>query len=196
MKIESVIQKGAGERDIQTLLKENLHVLGEVHSHPRGEYIAFSEYPIGNGFSDFVVFNSVSRMEIVIFEIKGADFNFLKSNDTFHSKIEEAITQVRSRFGYINREYEGFRREAHNIRLSVEEGIRKYNSVTGKNGYLQCDANKDVLQRGVVIGGRSVNDRLESKLKTDFEISTMPHIKVESWDSWLKKVKNANNGFS
>ena len=189
--IESLIVSNSSERELQTLLKQDLSVFSEVYANPKSEYIVFSEYPIGSGSADFLLFTSRSKMEVIIIEIKGADFTFSNSDGALSAPINLAVQQVKERFAYIHSNYESFRRNAHDIRISVEAGNQTYNSLLGSNGYLHCDPHKDIIYRGIVIGGRTRDDTYESKLKWQSEISSIPYIKYESWDSWLKKLNRA-----
>ncbi|ELB2048017.1 DUF4263 domain-containing protein [Vibrio parahaemolyticus] len=179
------IRNEAKEQDIQRYLKDNLSILGEAHSHPKGEYIVLSELTVGDGKCDFVVLTSRSRMVVTFIEIKGAGFNFLNKRNKFSDDVELAIDQVESRIAYVERNYESFRRRIHQIRQSALDGNCQYNNVVGKNNYLGVDPNKDIVVQGVVIAGKSVNDQLESELKWNAERKT--DYVVESWDSWIRK---------
>jgi len=190
--IELLVRARAGERRLQTELKKDLSILAETYAIPKDEFIAFSEFPIGNGTVDFVIFTSRSRMEIILMEVKGADFNFSNTNGSVAAAINLAAQQLRERFYNILLNYEPFRRNVHDIRHSVEAGNKRYNSLQGPKGRLLVDPHKDVNYRGVVIGGRTRDDRLESKLKMQMElIAASPRITYESWDSWLGKLTRA-----
>ena len=180
-----VVQK-ASERELQIELKSNLSILGAAYAHPKDEYIVFSEFPISHGNVDFIVFTGRSRMDIILIEVKGANFNFLNSDDTIAADINIAVQQVRERFYEIQRNYESFRRDAHDIRKAVEGGEQRYNSTLGSYGCLLVDSEKDIDIWGVVIGGRTQNDSHESRTRHQFEMST-PRIMLESWDSWIRK---------
>ncbi|WP_372356251.1 Shedu anti-phage system protein SduA domain-containing protein [Xanthomonas sp. NCPPB 3443] len=188
--LNKLIQKGAGENEIQKLMKGNLNLLGEActPSSIAGEYIAFSEYPIITGKTDFVVFTDRSRMVVVIIEVKGADFNFLNSDNSVNANINEAARQVRERFRVIESNYELFRRGFHEIRRDVESGKAIYNSYLGPNKPLQVDPNKEVWLKGMVIGGRVTDEYLVSKERHSLEKES-PRLSFDTWDSWTK-----NNG--
>ena len=166
-------------------------MIAEVFAFPEKEYIAFSEFPLGEGIVDFVLFTSRSRMEIKVIEVKGADFSFSNIDGSLSNKINLAAQQVRQRFRYIHGTYESFRRSVHDLRLSVESGSSVYNSYSGPNGFLHVDSHKDIGYSGVVIGGRTRDDTLESKLKMDVAWNSKPTVRLESWDSWLKKLMRA-----
>lgn len=69
--IEELIETGAGEREIQRLLKRDLSIFGEAYAKPDDEYICFAEFPVGDGQVDFVVFTGRSRMDVILIEVKG-----------------------------------------------------------------------------------------------------------------------------
>lgn len=186
--IEHLVLVGAGERELQTELKKDLSLIAEVFAFPQAEFIAFSEFPVGEGNVDFVLFTSRSRMEVVLIEVKGAEFSFSNKDGSIAADINYAAQQIRERFYHIRSNYEFFRRNCYDIRRAVEAGITKYNSLLGPNGYLHVDPDKDITYRGVIIGGRSRDDHHESKLKSELEFSASPHIRYESWDSWLRKL--------
>ena len=187
--LKGFIELNANEQTIQGFLKSDLSILGDVYACREGEYIAFSEYPLFNGKDDFVVFTGRSKMDIYFIEIKGADFFFLNEDGTVSKKISDAENQIRERFDSVFKNYEFFRRNAHEIRISVEKGERLYNSTIGENGFLHCDPFKEVLYYGVVIGGRTKNDLLESDKKARMQRNSNPMIFYESWDSFLNKIE-------
>jgi len=188
--IKNLIDNKAPERDIQEFLKEgqNMCILAEVYANPKEEYIIFSEFPIGENKADFVIFTSRSKMDIVIIEIKGADFYFINSDGTISHYINSAIQQIVNHFGHIRENYEYFRKFVHTARESVEKGMIRYNALIGPRGFLYCDPCKEILYRGVVIGGKTRDDKIESKLKWKMEESYNYRIQLESWDSWFSKV--------
>lgn len=189
MELEGLVSKGSAEREIQTLLKGNLDLIGKYFSHPENEYIVFSEFPFGQGTCDIVVFTDRSRMDVIALELKGADFNFSTSNGQISAEIYLAAQQVRDRFSHIDSNREGFRRSVHEVRKKVESGSKLYNSVIGPKGALLVDPMKEITWRGVVIGGVARDDDFESKEKTKLELNASPHIKYESWTSFLRKLK-------
>lgn len=164
-----------------------------AYSQKEGEFIVFSEYPLGKGVVDFVVFASRSKMHIKFIEIKGADFNFLNADGTVSKAIKNAEEQIRERFEFVRQGYENFRRESHELRRQVEGGKVIYNSVIGKYGKLLCDSEKEILISGVVIGGRTTDDHIESNKKAQMQIGSSPQILFESWDSFLENNKNIEN---
>jgi hypothetical protein len=74
------------------------------------------------------------------------------------------------------------------VREQVELGINIYNSLLGPNDYLHVDPNKDICVSGVLIGGNCKDDLYESKLRHEFETTSSSKIRVESWDSWMRKL--------
>jgi hypothetical protein len=186
--IANLVSRGASERELQAEFKRNMSILGSACAYPaiKDEYIAFSEFPVAHGNADFVVFTDRSRMDVILIEVKGANFNFLNADGAVASDINLAAQQIRERFYQIQSNYESFRREVHVIRKAVEGGVKKYNSVLGPNGYLHVDPEKDIDVRGIVIGGRTRNDFDESRARHQLEMAT-PRVMFESWDSWLRK---------
>ena len=126
--IATLVESGAGERELTHVLQLDLSLLAETFAHPEEEYICFSQFPIGDKIADFVVFTSRSRMLVTLIEIKGADFYLSKSNHygSFHSKIEEAALQIRNHERYISNHYDQSRLLFHQIHRRVEQGETLY----------------------------------------------------------------------
>jgi Domain of unknown function (DUF4263) len=188
--LASIVEAGAGERELQRLLKTDLSIFGEIYA-PDEEYIAFSEFPLEDGFVDFAIFTGRSRMDVIFVEIKGADFHLANggSYGKFASKIEEGAYQIRTRLGAFVRNYEPFRQHVHAIRKKAEAGTSIHNALLGPRTPLEVDPNKDVNVRYIVIGGRTRDDAVESRMRNEYERSFTPSIKLESWDSWLRKLR-------
>jgi hypothetical protein len=189
--IQLLVESGATERELQSLLKRDLSLLGELYARPHEHYIAFSEFPLAEGAVDFTLFTSTSRMEIVLIEVKGADF-FLVNDDAygeFAQSINRAAGQIRRRVGDIYRDLSLFRKQAHKIRSRAEAGEKIHNALLGPQCPLEVDPNKEITIRTVVIGGRTRNDLSESRKRHDFEHGVSPPIKIESWDTWLRKLR-------
>lgn len=72
--IQKLINSKSSEVALQKQIKKDLSILAEVYAHPEHECICFSEFPIGDGIIDFVVFTGRSRMDVLLIEVKGADF--------------------------------------------------------------------------------------------------------------------------
>lgn len=189
--LKAAIEKGSIETDLQKLIKSDLSIIGDFYSHPSEEYICFSEFPLDGGFVDFVMFSGRSRMDVTLIEVKGANYNLINGNhyEDFSAKTNQAVQQIRKRLGYITRNYEEFRQFVHETREHVESGKEKFNSFVGPKGKLGVDPNKDINLHTVVIGGRSKDDLNESKLRHEYEWGNSPSIKIESWDSWIKKSR-------
>ncbi|UVM66141.1 DUF4263 domain-containing protein [Pseudomonas sp. B21-009] len=191
--IETLISGRASEREIQRLLKQDLSIFGEVYAKPDDEYLCFSEFPLGDGLVDFVVFTGRSRMDVILIEVKGADFNLLNADHykAFNHKINQAASQIQGRIGKIYREMEPFRLHVHSIRERVERGEQIHNAFLGPCHKLGVDPQKDINIRTVLIGGRTVDDRAESAKRHDFERNFTPPIRVESWDTWLRRLERS-----
>ena len=189
--IAGLVERGAGEQELQRLLKQDLSVFAEIYADPKDEYICFSEFPVADGTVDFAVFSGRSRMDVTLIEVKGAEFHLVNQGhyDKFSSKIEDAIDQIRKRLRYVIDGIREFRTHVHRVRQDVENGKTLHNSLLGPDGHLEVDPDKDINIRCVVIGGRTRNDHEESRKRHDVERSTHPPIRVESWDTWLRKVR-------
>jgi hypothetical protein len=189
--IENFISKSPTENEIQNLLKKDLSVFSETYSESEDEYICFSEFPLDDGYVDFVVFSGRSWMNITLIEIKGSNFDLTIKNHygKFNSKIEEANQQIRKRQRYIYENISMFSNFSHKIRERVESGEKIYNSLLGPHGRLEVDPLKDITVRYVIIGGKTRDDLKESKQRHDYERSTKPSIKIESWDTWIRKLR-------
>lgn len=188
--IKNLIDSKAKEQEIQQLLKLDLSLITEAYV--RGdEYICFSEYPLADGVVDFVIFTGRSRMDIILIEIKGADFNLVNANNygSFNHKVRDAAEQIQKRLGVVYRNYETFRKSAHEKRAKVLSGDLIHNAFIGPKSCKEVDPNKDVNIRSIVIGGRTINDLEESKKRHDYEINSTPPIRIESWDTWLRHLK-------
>ena len=189
--VEALVQSGSGEQELQRLLKTDLSIFGEAYAKPDDEYICFSEFPLADGFVDFVVFTGRSRMDIILIEVKGSEFNLLNANHykAFNHKITEAAGQISQRLGVIFRDLSRFRKEAHAIRQRAEFGERPFNAFLGPRSKLGVDPDKDINIRCVVVGGRTKNDLEESIKRQDYEAHTTPPVRVESWDTWLRRLQ-------
>lgn len=189
--IVDLVEQGTGEQELQRLLKQDLSIFAEVYAQPRDEYICFSEFPVANGVVDFAIFSGRSRMDVTLFEIKGAEFDLVNQGhyDKFSAKIDVAIDQIRKRLRHVIDNIQEFRTHAHQIRQNIEDGKLQHNSLLGPAGALQVDPDKDINIRFVVIGGRTRDDLEESRKRHDVERSTHPPIRVESWDTWLRKIR-------
>ncbi|AZQ85649.1 DUF4263 domain-containing protein [Colwellia sp. Arc7-635] len=188
--LKNAIESGATETEIHKLILSDLSLLGDMYCQLPEEYICFSEFELNGGFVDFVVLSGRSRMTVTLIEIKGANYKLINSNsyEDFSAKTNQAVQQIRKRLGYIIRNIDEFRMNVHDLRDKVENGESIFDSFIGPEGKLQVDPNKDIYFHSIVIGGRSEDDYKESRLRHDYEERMSPPIRIESWDSWLKKV--------
>ncbi len=189
--IESLVASRATEQRLQRLLKTDLSIFGEAYAKPDDEYICFSEFPVSNGSVDFAVFTGCSRMDVILIEVKGTNFSLLSSNHykAFNHKINEAADQIRSRLGYVYRDLLAFRDHVHGIRKRAEVGENIHNAFLGPIHNLGVDPKKDINIRTVVIGGRTKSDLEESRKRHDYESRFTPPIRIESWDTWLRRLR-------
>lgn len=189
--VEALVQSGSGEQELQRLLKTDLSIFGEAYAKPDDEYICFSEFPLADGSVDFVVLTGRSRMDVILIEVKGAEFNLLNANHykAFNHKITEAAGQISQRLGVIFRDLNHFRNETHVIRQRAESGEKLFNAFLGPRSKLEVDPNKDINIRCVVIGGRTQNDLEESIKRQDYEAHAKPPIRIESWNTWLRRLQ-------
>ncbi|WP_077038413.1 Shedu immune nuclease family protein [Pelomonas sp. KK5] len=191
--VEDLVHAGAGEQQLQRLLKTDLSIFGEAYAKPDDEYICFSEFPLADGAVDFVVLTGRSRMDVILVEVKGANFNLFNSNHygAFNHKVIEAATQIQKRLGEIFRDLESFRQHVHQLRHRAEIGEAIHNAFVGPYHRLQVDPKKDINVRSVVIGGRTVNDVEESTKRQDYEARSTPPVRIESWNTWLRRLQRA-----
>lgn len=189
--VEALVQSGSGEQELQRLIKTDLSIIAEAYAQPNDEYICFSEFPLAEGSIDFVVFTGRSRMDIILIEVKGADFNLLNANHykAFNHKLTEAAGQISQRLGIIFRDLNRFRKEAHSIRQRAQSGEKLHNAFLGPRSRLEVDPDKDINIRSIVIGGRTNNDLEESIRRQDYEARTTPPVRIESWDTWLRRLQ-------
>ncbi|OSI35549.1 Shedu anti-phage system protein SduA domain-containing protein [Neisseria dumasiana] len=198
----NLIEQGYAEQEILAFLKQDLSFFGEVYANPEDEYIVFSEYPVEkgskskDGFVDFVLFTGRSRMDVILIEVKGANFNLFNQSGYGqpHADISKAEQQIRDRLRAVY--YEDmpvFRRKCHIFRGEAENGkLKLKNYLVGAEGKLYVDPNKEIKIRTVIIGGRTQNDREESLERHKFEESHTIPITLESWDTWIRKLKREN----
>ncbi|MDW9378815.1 Shedu anti-phage system protein SduA domain-containing protein [Chryseobacterium sp. JV558] len=189
--LEDLIKKGANENEILKLLQKDLSIIAELYAHPFDNYICFSEFPLDNGFVDFVIFTGYSRMDVILIEVKGASFNLMNkgSYKKFNSKIEIAMHQIRQRLGYISNNILEVRKNLHEIRERVMNGEKLYNSFRSADDTILVDKNKGINIHNIIIGGRTTNDLEESNKRHEFETNFVLPIKLESWDSFLRKLR-------
>lgn len=184
-----IVENGAKEQDISQMLKSDLSILAEIYAYPKDEYICFSEFPIGDGYADYMILTGRSRMDAYIIEIKGADFDLVnKSGDKFNEKISEADMQIKTRLGFIYRNYEFFRKSIHDTRRKVENGEIVYNSFKGAISKLCVDSQKDINIHSVIVGGRTGDDYQESLLRHNYEMDSRFKTKLETWDTFIRKL--------
>ncbi|AUN09686.1 hypothetical protein RSJ21_04360 [Clostridium botulinum] len=187
--LENIIRSGAKEQDIARLIKKDLSILAEIYANPKDEYICFSEFPIEDGYVDYVVLTGRSRMNVYLIEIKGADFNFINKNSyKFNEKISEASQQINTRLGFIFRNYMYFKKNIHDIRRRIENGEELFNSFRGPISNLYVDPDKDINIYTVIIGGRTGDDYTESNIRHDYEMKSISKTKLETWDTFLRKL--------
>lgn len=189
--ILNLIQINAKELEFQKLLESDMSVLGEAYTIIKDEYICFSQFPIDNGYVDFAIFTGRSKMDIILIEIKGA--NFFLYNQGFYKKLNEkmnaAIDQINNRLRFIHYNIREFVDYVHKIREKVESGDSIYNSFMGPCKNLEVSKEKDIRIRCIVIGGKTRDDL--SKKRQDYEEITNSQIQIESWETWVRKLKRS-----
>ena len=129
-------------------------------------------------------------MDVILIEVKGADFFLTNAGhySKISSKVEIAVDQIRDRLRYVYENYEKFKRKVHEIREKVESGQTLYNSFQGLFKFLEVDSKKDIKVQSIIIAGRTRDDYEESKKRHDYEFNSIK-IMIESWDSWLRKLR-------
>ena len=194
--LQNLVSVGAKEQDLQKVLKKDLSLLAKAYANSTDEYICFSELSIGTtGEVDFAVFTHRSFMYIYLIEVKGADFNLInnatKKGTVFNSKILEAIDQIIRRQSYATANEQVFNKEVPDLRLTIESGSQKYNSLLCNKGRLNVDRDKPVRVYGVVIGGRrnTMLQHVEDQKRKEWMNALKIDIKIESWDSFIDKIR-------
>lgn len=193
--LATAVQNNSSETELHKLIQSDLSILGDYFANPKEMYICFSEFLLNDKFAkrriDFVVFAGCSRMEVILIEIKGANYNLLNKGNysNFSAKTNEAVQQLRDRTSCIYREYNHFRKYFHKIRKKAEKGKNIHHAFIGPQCKILVDPNKDINVHRVCIGGRSGDDIVESRLRHEYENGQSPSIKIESWDSFLNKLQ-------
>lgn len=195
-KLQKLVDAGAIEQEIQKILKKDLSFLADVFAHPSDEYICLSEYPIGEDIVDFIVLTSRSRMQVCLIEVKGADFNTVKSShyEGMNAHIHDAVGQINNHTRYISRNYDSFRELIHKTREEVISGQYKSNHLLGPKGELVVDPNKDIKLRKIVIGGKVKDDYRDSRERTEFEEGIDDRITIYSWEAFIRRL-DENHGY-
>ena len=86
-----------------------------------------------------------------------------------------------------------FRKQCHILEMKLKmENPHLKNYLVGAEGKLQVDPNKEIKIRTVIIGGRTQDDQKESLERHKFERSHTIPITLESWDTWIRKLKREN----
>jgi hypothetical protein len=190
--MSALIDNGSNEQALQRILKQDLSLIAEVYAFPEDEYICFSEFPVGEGQVDFALFTGRSWMDVVLIEVKGADYYILNRNSygNFASKFNEAVKQIQGRLATIyNDGLRKFQHQVHLLRARAEIGERVHNAFLGPKSNLEVDPEKGINVRFIVIGGRTRDDLEESKQRQNFERTFVPPLKIETWDTWLRKLR-------
>lgn len=188
--VRSQLEKNPSEAEMAAFIKGDMSLLAEMYAYPKDEYICFSEFPIGEGRADFVVFTGRSRMSVYIIEIKGANIPLRRKGHygSFRSSVQEGKDQLEERAKYSKENYEKFRCFTYNVLNEVKKGNRPYNTFRGPIYELEVDPNKDIVLTYVLIAGRTSDDLNDSQKRHTVENSSNIHIKIETWDSWLNKL--------
>lgn len=186
--LQAMVSNRANERKIQKIIKRDMSFLADVFAKPTDEYICLSEYRIGNGIVDFLVLTSRSRMEVHLIEVKGAEFNTIKSGNykNTNSHINDAKWQINNHIDYINTNYDDFRKQIYNTKDEVIKGTYKGKYLLGPRGELLVDNEKDIVVEGAVIGGTEKECYIDSRMRNQCEKSTGIHI--YSWDSFIRRI--------
>ena len=194
--IQMILDHYPSEQEMQKVLEQDLSLIAENYANPPEEYIAFPQFPIGDGYADFVLFTCRSRMEVIIFEIKDAKQHILRENyySDFRQRYQEGISQLDCRYQYCIRNYGEFRSKVHTMRqevIAVAEKERElpYRAFPGPKYTLKVDPNKNITMRYVFIGGRTINDIKDSEIRNNKENAANYSLKIETWDSWLNKLR-------
>jgi Domain of unknown function (DUF4263) len=183
--MSALVDNSSNDQALQRILKQDLSLIAEVYASPEDEYICFSEFPVGDGQVDFALFTGRSWMDVVLIEVKGADYYILNRNSygNFASKFNEAIKQIQGRLATIYDDgLKKFERQVHTIRARAEAGERVHNAFLGPRSRLEVDPEEGVKVRFVVIGGRTRDDLEESKQRHNFERTFVPPLNTTTKD--------------
>lgn len=189
--LHELITKNSNETEFLNLLKNDLSFFAEIYASPNDSYACFSEFPVNNGFVDFMLLTGMSRVDVFLIEVKGADFNLLTRGNykKFNYKIDTAANQIRDRLGYIHENITSFRDFVHNCRERAFNGERLFNAFIGPEQDTLVDKNKDINIHNIVIGGRTQDDLEESYKRHNFEATFNLPFKLESWDTFYRKLR-------
>ena len=186
-KLQGLVKENATEQEIQKLLKDDLSFLADVFASPADEYICLPEYMIGDRRVDFLILKYRYRMEVCLIEIKGANFNMIKSNHYkgMSAHIHTAKSQIDNHIQYINRNYDLFREKVHKTKEDVINGQYKGEFLLGPKGELYVDSEKDIKFRYAIIGGREKDEYRDSRARTIYENDRW---EVYSWEAFIRRL--------
>lgn len=188
--IENLLRTNPSEAAIAEFIKSDMSLIAEEFAYPTEEYICFTEFPVGEGRVDFVVFTGRSRMSVYLIEIKGAKKSLRRKNHygALKAEIQEGHEQLLERASWCNGNYEKFRKFTHNVLAAVKKGKRPYGAFLGPRYQLNVDPEKDIHLMYVLIAGRTEDDLSDSKKRHLIETSSGIDLQTETWDSWLSKL--------
>lgn len=189
--VRRVLNTYPSETDMGKFIQSDMSLLAEVYAQIEDEYICFSEFPVGEGRADFVVFTGRSRMKVFIIEIKGANIPLRRKNHyhSFRASVQEGKDQLEERAKYCQENYEKFRRFVYDVLDEVKKGRRPYNAFLGPKHELQVDSDKDIHISYVLIAGRTSDNLQDSQKRHMTESASNLNIQIETWDSWLAKLR-------
>lgn len=188
--IRHMLERNPLESDIAAFIKSDMSLLTEIYAYPQEEYICFSEFLIGKGRADFVVFTGRSRMSVYIIEIKGAQIPLRRKNhyDSLRASVQEGIDQLEERAKYCKENYEKFRQFTYSVLEEVKKGKRPYNAFLGSNYRLEVDSNKDIHSVHVLIARRTTDDLHDSQKRNMTENSTNFKFKIYHPPKLMKEL--------
>lgn len=188
--VRRMLASKPNEAKMSAFIKQDLSLMAENYAHPEEEYICFSEFPVGDGRVDFVVFTGRSRMSVYLIEIKGADKLLRRKNHygAFKAAAQEGQEQLQQRAEWCQSNYEKFRKFTYKILAEVGRGNRPYHAFVGPRYRLNVDPNKDIHLFYVLIAGRTGDDIADSHKRHIVETSSKINLQTETWDSWLNKL--------
>lgn len=188
--LQILIDSKAKESVIETELKKNMALLAEVYASPKNEYIIIPQFTIDDGSVDYILLTGRSSVKIYLIELKGADFSIINQDlKAFNADINYAVTQLTRRKRVMEDNRILYKDKIRKIVTSIKDGTYTGNYLMGKSNDLLIDYEKTFKIVGMVaIGGYSINDVVESEKRDDIEKSTNYLLRMESWDSFIRKI--------
>lgn len=184
--IKKLVESNSGKSEILGCLKENLHeFFGRgTKGLSNDGCILFRDFPVVGEVVDVAIMTGFYNMEIVLFEICGADFECHDSNGFPNGVILDAVGSLRRRIGNIYDHYGWFGQHVRDVKKRFDAGEYIHGAILSENPSLTIREDRPFLVSGVVIGGRCVGAGGAAARHLEFGNVT-PYISGSSWDDWI-----------